>query len=153
MIKLVKTNDYSAVHDLILREHKFHVKYRPDLFRDIDPCSKESLDTLLNDKNTISVAAEVDTQIVGICIVTLKKSSCDLLLISRMTAYLEDLYVAEEYRRMRIGKALVLRAREISKFRGAESMELTVWEFHANAVGFYKSLGMTIRSMVMEQQL
>ena len=55
--------------------------------------------------------------------------------------YLEDLFVVPEARGRGIGKALLLRVKEIAVERGCGRLEWAVLDWNEPAIGFYKKLG------------
>jgi GNAT superfamily N-acetyltransferase len=59
------------------------------------------------------------------------------------TLYLEDLFVLEEYRKRRVGRALFDTALEEAKRRGCGRMEWTVLDWNQLAIDFYQKLGGT----------
>ena len=65
---------------------------------------------------------------------------------------MEELCVNQVDRKSGIGKALSEEAKRLSRLRGADVMELNVWSFNTNAIDFYHAMGMTERSIIMEQK-
>jgi GNAT superfamily N-acetyltransferase len=57
------------------------------------------------------------------------------------TLYLEDLFVLEEYRKRRVGRALFDTALAEAKRRGCGRMEWTVLDWNQLAIDFYRKLG------------
>src|SRR3954451_20942534 len=56
------------------------------------------------------------------------------------TLYLEDLFVLEEYRKRRVGRALFETALEEAKLRGCGRMEWTVLDWNQLAIDFYRKI-------------
>lgn len=61
--------------------------------------------------------------------------------LARPTLYLEDIFVLEEYRRKKIGKALFLRLVKEAKRLGCGRMEWAVLSWNKNAIRFYEDVG------------
>lgn len=57
------------------------------------------------------------------------------------TLYLEDLFVLEEYRKRRVGRALFDAALDEARRRGCGRMEWTVLDWNQLAIDFYQKLG------------
>lgn len=57
------------------------------------------------------------------------------------TLYLEDLFVLEEYRKRRVGRALFDTALQEAKRRGCGRMEWTVLDWNQLAIDFYRKSG------------
>jgi len=55
--------------------------------------------------------------------------------------YLEDLFVAPEFRGQGLGKALLLHLAKLANARGCGRMEWTVLDWNQPAIDFYESLG------------
>lgn len=60
--------------------------------------------------------------------------------------WLEDLYVREQARRQRVGRALARAAVERARERGGRRVELDTSETNAAAIALYESLGFSARS-------
>jgi ribosomal protein S18 acetylase RimI-like enzyme len=71
----------------------------------------------------------------------------------RAVAVLESVVVDHAHRGAGIGRSLVGEVRQWAEERGAEYLELTVWEFNTGAIALYKSLGFDTLSRTMSVQL
>lgn len=143
--------DFPAIHELMLEVHRLHLESRPDVYRDIDPLTEEYYRTMLSD-STVLLAMDGD-HAAGFCVVQIRPSYSNPLLISRKIAFMEDLCVHSDYRRKGIGKQLFEVSCRMAKEDGAETLELMVWSFNENAVRFYEELGMKAKNVTMELKL
>lgn len=151
MIRDMKLEDYDAVDTLMQQLHKIHVNGRPDLYVEMEhPYSKEELTEKIYNKEVITLAAEEEDRIVGLCIVVIKHRSG---MVNMKTAYVDDLVVDQSYQRRGIAKSLFQKAEERAKALGAERMDLTVWSFNENALKFYQSIGMVPQRYILEKPL
>lgn len=151
MIRDMKLEDYDAVDTLMQQLHKIHVNGRPDLYVEMEhPYSKEELTEKIYNKEVITLAAEEEDRIVGLCIVVIKHRSG---MVNMKTAYVDDLVVDQSYQRRGIAKSLFQKAEERAKSLGAERMDLTVWSFNENALKFYQSIGMVPQRYILEKPL
>ena len=150
-IRDMKLEDYDAVDTLMQQLHKIHVNGRPDLYVEMEhPYSKEELTEKIYNKEVITLAAEEENRIVGLCIVVIRHRSG---MVNMKTAYVDDLVVDQSYQHRGIAKSLFQKAEERAKALGAERMDLTVWSFNENALKFYQSIGMVPQRYILEKPL
>ena len=87
-IRRMKLEDYKEVDRLMAQVHKIHVEGRPDLYVDVEHIySMETFKKMVEDPDTISIAAEVDGTIAGICFVSMRDRTC---MVKRKTVHLSD---------------------------------------------------------------
>ena len=150
-IRDMKLDDYDAADRLMAQVHQLHVEGRPDLYVDVEHIySKEQFAEMVSNEDMISVAAEENGQIIGICFISMRAKTC---MVKRRTAYMEDLCVDEAYRGSGIGRKLFLYTKERAKQMGAERLDLMVWNFNENALRFYEKMGMKPQRYIMEEML
>jgi GNAT superfamily N-acetyltransferase len=75
------------------------------------------------------------------------------IFVPRRYAVVDLAVVKEACRRTGVGRALMARAHEWALARGAESVELNVWEFKYDAIEFYRALGYETASRKMSKRL
>jgi ribosomal protein S18 acetylase RimI-like enzyme len=151
LIRNIRIDDYEAVDNLMQLLHKVHVDGRPDLYTPLEhPYSKEEFEKLVYDNKVISIAAEENHIIIGICFVRIRDKSG---MVSMKTAYMDDLVVAKEYQHRGIAKALFAEAEKQAKELGAIRLDLMVWSFNESAKELYESLGMTPQRYIFEKKL
>jgi GNAT superfamily N-acetyltransferase len=61
--------------------------------------------------------------------------------LGRPGIYLEDIFVEPKYRRLGLGRALLLRVGAIARRRGCGRLEWSVLDWNRPAIDFYRSLG------------
>ena len=149
-IRKIEEADFNGIKKLVFQIHKLHIENRPDIYNDIDPFDRTYFDFLMKDERTIALVYEMDGNIVGFCVVTLREPSKNPLMKARNIAYMEDLCVDENYRKKGIGKSLFDEIKIQARDKGSNILELMVWSFNINAIDFYKGLDMTCRSHIME---
>ena len=139
-IRNMRLEDYREVDRLMAQVHKLHVEGRPDLYIDVEHIySMELFQEMVENEDMISVLAEEDDAVVGICFVSMRAKTC---MVKRRTAYMEDLCVDEACRGKGIGRKLFEYAKKRAKEMGAERMDLMVWNFNESALKFYEEMGM-----------
>ena len=150
-IRNMRLEDYREVDRLMAQVHKLHVEGRPDLYIDVEHIySMELFQEMVENEDMISVLAEEDDVVVGICFVSMRAKTC---MVKRRTAYLEDLCVDEACRGKGIGRKMFEYAKKRAKEMGAERMDLMVWNFNESALKFYEEMGMKPQRYIMEEYL
>ena len=150
-IRNMRLEDYREVDRLMAQVHKLHVEGRPDLYIDVEHIySMELFQEMVENEDMISVLAEEDDAVVGICFVSMRAKTC---MVKRRTAYMEDLCVDEACRGKGIGRKLFEYVKKRAKEMGAERMDLMVWNFNESALKFYEEMGMKPQRYIMEEYL
>lgn len=85
------------------------------------------------------LVAEVDGQFAGMCLYLPVFSTW----LGRPGIYVQDLYVGERFRGMKIGEALIRRVARIGRARGANHLRLAVNFDNEKAQRFYERLGVS----------
>lgn len=149
IIRNIELEDFEKVN-LVMREvHALHVKKRPDLYKDVDePYPRDQFISDIQNENMITVLAEENNEILGICMVSFREQTC---MVKKRTAYMDVLCVSEPYRRRGIGTSLFLYVQEATKMKGAERLDLMVWGFNERAYTFYEKLGMSVQRFILEK--
>lgn len=140
VIRNIEIIDYNEIDKLIQQVHSLHVDNRPDLYRELEhPLSKKEFEELVQKDNVISIVAENNGAIIGLCIVSIREKSG---MVNKKVAYMDDLCIDKRFRGQGIGKKLFNFAVDIAKEKGAKRLDLMVWSFNKNAINFYSELGM-----------
>ncbi len=146
--------DFPAFDRFDAALHAMHQQARPDLFA---PCkhlfTQADFEKLLASPNEIALIAEDGDRPAGICMATIKEPPSAPFLHPVKAAHIGDLYVAEEYRRAGVGRALVESVKRAAGEKGAGRVTLMVWPFNSDALGFYEKLGFSTRSVTLEAKL
>lgn len=143
--------DYEKVDALMQELHNLHVQGRPDLYIAMEhPYSRKEYQEKIESEDVISILAEEENEILGICFAVMRRRS---MMVNMTTAYMDDLCVKREARRRGIATKLFREAEKRAAASGAERLDLMVWEFNKAAVEFYKSLGMTEQRYILEKKL
>ncbi len=87
-----------------------------------------------------AIVAELETKIIGYAIFFHTYST----FLTQPGLYLEDVFVATEYRRQGVGKALITTVAKIATERSCGRLEWSVLQWNENAIAFYQSLGATV---------
>lgn len=154
IIRRAEERDILGIHELLNQVLYVHHIGRPDIFKEVGEkyTNEELVDLIKKTENPIFVY-EDDGKILGHCFcqtIDRPESTCAY---PYKTLYIDDLCVHEDARRRHIGKELYEYAREFAKNNGYYNVTLHAWECNADAVEFYKHMGMKIQQYTMEEIL
>lgn len=150
--KLVKS-DYPVIDFCMQELHTLHVNGRPDLYAPLEhPYSLKEFSDIAEGENYIAIAAvNEQDEIMGFCIAAIRTKSG--IIENVKTAYVDEIFVREEYRRMGIAKKLFEKMQFLAKQKGAVRVDLMVWEFNKEAIQLYEALGMTPQRYILEKNI
>ena len=149
LIRPMAEQDVENVTSLLCELHMLHYTERPDIYIDSEkPFSEKTLRDLMSNSVPILVAQR-ENEIIGVCMASYKISQ-NPLCTKRKIGYIEAIYVKDNMRRRGIGKALYKAISDTVKESGAETIELNVYDFNTEAKAFYESVGMELKSRIME---
>lgn len=109
--------------------------------------------SLLSDNDVCFLVAEKEDQIVGFIHTVLRETPPYEIFIPRHFAVIDSIVVKENYQRKGVGRKLVEAAHNWAKSKGAEYIDLNVYEFNEKAINFYKDLGYTTISQRLRKEL
>lgn len=151
VIRNIRKSDYAAVDALLLQIHQVDVDGRPDMFSPIDRyMTKDSFESLVENKEIISILAQEKGEIIGCCFVSMMERSG---MVHMKSAYIDLLVVDERHRRKGVGKALFQEVQKRAKRVGAKRIDLMVWSHNEIAEHAYRSYGMVPQRSVYEVNL
>ena len=135
LIREATPADAASIHAAILALGETlgtakHIASTPDIF---------ARDGLAPGRAFEGLVAEVDGAFAGTCLYLSVYSTW----LGRPGIYVQDLYVDERFRGLKIGEALIRRAARIGRERGATHLRLAVDLDNARAQAFYGRLGVT----------
>lgn len=151
MIREARKKDYEEIKQLVDQIHDLHLKNRPDIYQEGNPMPRGVFDKYLNDNNALNYVYILNDKIVGLLMATKKEVGTIPIMKKRTICFIEDIVVDKNYRKQGIGKKLYNHLKEVSKKNRINAIELNVWGFNQNAIDFYKSLGMNVKEMRLEE--
>ena len=153
-IRFAQPADVPAILALLRYTGRVHHKGRPDLFRPgAQKYGASAILALMQSSQTPIFVACADGKVMGYCFCRVVSNDHDPVLEDRTSMFIEDLCVAEEYRRRHVGTQLYRQAQGYARGRKCDSITLNVWAFNEPAVKFYESLGMKPLKIGMEAVL
>lgn len=120
-----------------------HHEGRPDLFRtEARYYKEEDFSAKLNHPDHRIFIAEADGIVAGYVFAFIRRIRNHPTYVDRNCFYIDDICVAEQYRRHGIAAALFEECRRQATEDGCANMELGVFDFNENAIEFYRAMGM-----------
>lgn len=153
MIRKVENKDYDKLVKLIYQVHELHYQNRPDIYVDGNPLPTEYFESIINDENSLNFVYVENGNILGLLMASKKQNNPISITRERVTYFIDDIVVDNNYRRKGIGKALYEYLVNQAQNDKIDSIELNVWAFNMSAIKFYESLGMTVKNMKLEKIL
>ena len=151
IIRNLIKEDYSDVFELEKQVYKIHYSNRPDLYNDVsDLFPRDYFNSIIDNKNGLSLGIEKDEKIVAIILSDIKETSNASIIKKRKYCYIDDIVVDEKYRRKGYAKSLFNELKEKLKILNISDIELTVWPFNKEAIAFYESIGMSAKNIKYE---
>lgn len=142
IIECPKLEDWERVNELARQVHKMHVKWRPDLFLDVDEVIEQKDFELMIQNKEIFVA-KVDEKIVGYIMFNIKEKNSAHMRYRKQLS-IEAICVDEKNRGKGIGTSLLECVKMIGKEEGCTDMYLTVNEENKKAIQLYEKLGFKV---------
>jgi ribosomal protein S18 acetylase RimI-like enzyme len=154
-IRPANAQDYDDLCEIIAEVDEMHRQRCPQIFqRPPGPARERAyIEGLLADEDHGLFVAEVDGRVAGFLHVMAHDTPPIPILVPRRLVVVDNLVVRRDLRRAGIGRALMERAEQWAGQQGAAEIDLTVFEFNAGAIAFYRSLGYETRTRRMSKGL
>ena len=154
-IREASMQDYSRLCEMMDQVDDLHRRSLPHLFRKPSGAVREVdyIRSLLEDANTALFVADPGEQLAGFVHVYVRDTEPIPIRVQRRYAVIDDVGVRPEFQHRGIGRALMNKALDWALSRGAESVELSVYEFNHEAMAFYDKLGFQTLSRRMSKSL
>jgi len=151
IIRKLTLLDYEAADRLMQHLHDMHFEARPDLYIAVEhPYPLEEYEEKVTSEQFISLAAEEDGEIIGVCFVELREKS---LMVELPIAVMNALCVDEAHQRKGVATKLFEEATKLAREAGAKRLDLMVWGFNDTARAFYEKIGMKEQRRILEREL
>ncbi len=142
-IREATSRDIDALIGLLYELDVLHWEALPGHFDDPgEPARAETfVSHLLSEENGVVLVAELEGEVIGLVQLAVFDERYGPYRRKHPHAHIGDIVVSGEHRRAGVGRMLMDAADGWAKARGAEEIELTVWNFNSNATALYESLG------------
>ena len=142
-IEVPKMTDYIEINNLAKQVHRIHVKWRPDLYLDIDEViKKEDLKEKIQSNEII--VAKMQNNIVGYVTFNIQEKNNPIMRY-RKQLQIEAICLDENNRCKGIGTELLKHLKNIAKEKNCTDMYLTVNEENINAIKLYEKFGFKVK--------
>ncbi len=154
-IREATSNDLPRLIELLYESDILHWNALPDHFAiPGEPARAEDyVNHLLDEENGVILVAELEGVVIGLIQLAVFDERSGPYRRKHPHAHIGDIVVSGEHRRAGVGRMLMAAADGWAKARGAEEIELTVWDFNSDAIALYESLGYTITKRTMLRSL
>jgi GNAT superfamily N-acetyltransferase len=153
-IRQATLQDYLSIAAIARESQELHAQGQPTIFRSDTPgFSEEYLRHLIEDEASDAYVAEEDGHIVGYVFLHVRQVSFLDFFHPQTVALISDIAVTASARRKGIGRLLFDATLQWARNRNADRLELTVWEFNAEAITFYERNGMQTLNRTMSLPL
>ena len=151
IIEIPKITDYIEINNLAKQVHRLHVKWRSDLYLDIDEViKKEDLKEKIQSNEII--VAKMQNNIVGYVTFNIQEKNNPIMRY-RKQLQIEAICLDENNRCKGIGTELLKHLKNIAKEKNCTDMYLTVNEENINAIKLYEKFGFKVKSIAYSMQI
>lgn len=142
-IRLALPGDLDGVYKVFSLADHIHRQAHPEIFQKAaDPSGiKHYLLAGIQTDDAVVFIAEDQDEIVGAVIAVIRHTPELQFLVQRSYVSIENLVVAEKYRRLGVGKTLMESVHFWAQENGFNQIQLTVWDFNQEAKTFYNKMG------------
>ncbi|MGE5654583.1 MAG: N-acetyltransferase family protein [Bacillota bacterium] len=149
MIREATLGDLEGLCRLYHAFHEFHVQGVPDRLISLGSYEcydrarlERSLHEIMARDDAIIFVAEDSDRLVGLAEAYLREDNpTNAFRVSRKHIYLQSLMVADDSRRLGVGRKLVEAVHACARERGATEVQLETWEFPGGPQRFYEAMG------------
>lgn len=142
-VRLAIPQDYQAIAAIGRESQNLHQRAHPETFnKDTPGFTEEHIRHLIEGEHTAVYVAEENSTIVGYALLRVHTPSYFDVFKPQMIAEISDIAVTDTMRGKAVGYLLFEAAKDWAKSKGAQRLELTVWEFNKDARAFYERQGM-----------
>lgn len=150
-VRLATENDYQSADYVLNYIHNIHHLEKPIHFRKTTSfMTEESYIEMLQNENNKVFLLEAENKIIGICNVNIIKIEETHLINKRTILQIGNIGILPDYQRNGYGQILIDYVKNYNYKDKIDNIQLMVWDFNEKAINFYKKLGFTNRSLVME---
>lgn len=153
-VRAAAKEDYAALLPIARETQEKHAEGLPHIFqKGTAGLPEEYFLGLLASDSKMMYVAEFEQNIAGYLIMESSKASYLDILKPRKVAFISDIAVLNRYQGQGIGYALFQQSIAWAKAKGADSLDLMVWDFNQDAIAFYERQGMKSMNRTMSLEL
>ena len=142
-IRPATLSDYEPMRALLAEVDELHRLRLPWMFQEpaVEPRPPDFFEQLLADDRSALLVAEAEARLVGVATAVIRTAPDFPVFLAQTWGVLDNIAVLQPWRRRGVGTALIRHAERWVQGRGANWIELGVYEFNAEARAFYQALG------------
>jgi ribosomal protein S18 acetylase RimI-like enzyme len=146
VVRLAEATDCDAVAGLMGGQNDFHVELVPHMVKRVGPTGTKAwcASQLADPSFTIFLAETPDSEPLGLLMLHNKIYPDTAVTYGVNLAFIDELFVTAGYRRLGIGKSLIMAAKDYAVAAGCEGLSLNVWGANKLAIDAYDALGFEI---------
>lgn len=154
-IRQAVPDDYNDLLPLFDQIDSLHRENLPEIFKKPEgsPRGKQYYLDLLSQEDLSFIIAEENDRLIGFAHIVIRDTPSIEVLVQRRYAVIDSTVVDIEHQGKGVGRELMEAAQNWASSRGAESVELNVYEFNKGAIAFYKGLGYEVLRMIMRKPI
>lgn len=142
-VRLATFHDYPAVAAIGEESQNLHAQAHPETFNQhTSGFTEEHIRALIQGEHTSVYVAEEDEHVVGYALLNIHPLVYFDIFKPQLIAEISDIAVSDALRGKGVGYLLFEAAKTWAKSKGAQRLELNVWEFNKDAQAFYERQGM-----------
>jgi ribosomal protein S18 acetylase RimI-like enzyme len=153
IIRPATIDDYDGVALVFDEIDQLHRQALPHIFRAVagNALERAYFEAQLDDSEADWLLAECEAEILGFAAVRIVHGPDRPMLVPRRFVEVSSLAVRADHQHAGIGRALMERVADWAAARGLDEIQLNVWEFNRDAIGFYEALGYVAERRTMRR--
>ena len=151
MLELATLSDRESINALAQVVHAMHISWRPDIYempQELYP--EERFLTAVKERQLY--VAKINGIVVGYVLLRMRTMEGPGL-VTRKIMLVDELCVADPFRRQGIGTEMMLEVRALARAFRCTDLQLSVYPQNDEAVAFYQKCGFTIQSITMQRKV
>lgn len=151
MLELATGIDREAVNELAVQSHMLHVRWRPDIYSEVEEYfAEEEFQQLIRERRLY--VAKLDTTVVGFTLLSQHRFEGSGI-VSRKVMSVDEFAVHESCRSHGIGKTMMEDIHALARAFRCTDLQLKVYPQNDDAVGFYQKCGFQIQNIGMQKKV
>ena len=151
MLELATAADREAINELAVQSHMLHVRWRPDIYCEVEEYfTEEEFLQLIRERKLY--VAKLDTTVVGFTLLNQHRFDGPGI-VARKVMSVDEFAVHETCRGHGIGKAMMEDIHALARAFRCSDLQLKVYPQNDDAVGFYQKCGFQIQNIGMQKKI
>lgn len=148
VIREFELKDINKLNVLLSKLMMFESKYSSNLVKEIEV--KGNFKEILNNEKNVIFVVTINSDIIGF--VSVYEKTLDEVFVNK-EAFIESIYVEEEYRHLGIGKMLIHEVIKWANNRGIKYLDIEVMKGNDNAINAYLKWGFETSKIGLRKEI